>query len=97
LRCDSTRAASITAAVPDASSLAPGASPLASSGSELRLSIWPEMMITRSGSLVPCWMASTSTTSVGTGNRSPVTVFAGIATFRQPPQSFEIARNRDAA
>jgi hypothetical protein len=59
---DSTRAASITAATPEASSLAPGASSGASITSLTRLSMWPAMMITRSGSLVPFWIASTSTT-----------------------------------
>ncbi len=34
---------------------------------EPRLSRWPWMMITRSGSVVPRWMATTSTTSVGCG------------------------------
>ncbi len=46
-------------------SLAPGASPLASSGSPLRLSIWAEITITRLGSLAPRCTASISITWVG--------------------------------
>jgi hypothetical protein len=94
---ESTRAASITAAVPDASSLAPGASEVKFIGSVTRLSMWPEITITRSGSVVPRWMASTSITSVGLGMRVvPETICEGVSIIRQPPQSLEMAWNSDA-
>ncbi len=93
---ESTRAASITAATPEASSLAPGASAVAFMTSVTRLSMWPEMTITRSGSVVPRWIASTSITSVGLGTRRPVTVSAGVSTVRHPPQSLDMAANSAA-
>jgi hypothetical protein len=58
-----------TAAVPEPSSLAPGASLVASITSVTRLSMWPEMMMTRFGSVVPRWMPSTFQTLVGVGMR----------------------------
>ena len=84
---DSTRAASMTAVTPEPSSLAPGASEVAFSGSETRLSMWPAMITTRSGSVVPRWMASTSWMMAGLGTRAPVTVSSGVTISRQPPQA----------
>ncbi len=66
---DSTRAASITAAVPDPSSFAPGASAVKFIGSVTRLSIWPVMMTTSLGRSVPRWMATALQTFVGVGMR----------------------------
>ena len=79
LCCDSTRAASSTAALPDPSSFAPGASAVAFITSLTRLSIWPEMMTTSLGRSVPRWMASTSVNLVGTGMRSRWTMVDGRA------------------
>jgi len=86
---ESTRAASITAAVPEPSSLAPGASLVKSMTSVTRLSIWPEMITTLFGSAVPRWMASTLVTLVGDGTRRPVTTSEGVAMLRQPRQARE--------
>ena len=86
---ESTRAASITAAVPDPSSLAPGASEVKSITSLTRLSIWPEMITTRLGSVVPRWIAKTLVTLVGLGTRRPVTISDGLAIVRQPPHALE--------
>jgi hypothetical protein len=86
---DSSRAASITAAVPEPSSLAPGASAAAFIGSVTRLSIWPEMMTTRFGSTLPRWMAMTFVTRVGLGTRRPVTTSDGFSILRQFPQARE--------
>src|SRR4249919_1207631 len=92
----STRAVSISAETPDASSLAPGASPVASITSLRRESRWPVITITRSGSLVPRWMATTFMTSTPSfGVRLPVNTCDGVTISRQPPQSFEIASKRD--
>lgn len=91
------RAASSTAATPEASSLAPGASCVASSGSLIRLSIWALMITTRPGSVVPRWMAITSWTTVGLGTRSPVTVWSGVTNSRQPAHRPPIASNRPFA
>jgi hypothetical protein len=96
-RCfDSTRAASSVAATPEPSSLAPGASLVASITSLTRLSIWPEMMMTRFGSVVPRWMPSTFHTLVGCGMRRPVTTSDGSAMVMQPPHSRPIRRNSSA-
>ena len=84
---DRTRAASITAATPEPSSLAPGASEVAFCTSETRLSMCPAMITTRSGSVVPRWMASTSWITEGVGTRVPVTVSSGVTISRQPPQA----------
>ena len=51
--------------MPEPSSLAPGASLVAFITSVTRLSMWPEMTTTRSGSVVPRWIATTSSTTVG--------------------------------
>jgi hypothetical protein len=88
---ESTRAASITAAVPEPSSLAPGASLVASMTSLTRLSIWPEMITTRFGSVVPRWIAKTLVTLVGAGTRRPVTTSEGVAIVRHPPQAAGVA------
>ncbi len=74
LRCDRTRAASITAAVPLPSSFAPGASLVAFITSVTRLSMWPVMTTTSFGRSVPRWIATTLQTLVGVGTRRPVTV-----------------------
>ncbi len=73
----STRAASITAAVPEPSSLAPGASEVKFMTSVTRLSIWPWMMTTSFGRSVPRWIATMSQTGVGWGMRAPVKVSHG--------------------
>src|SRR5581483_4706892 len=92
----SARAASISAETPDASSSAPGASPVASITSERRESRCPVITITRSGSVCPRWIATTSITSTPFfGVRSPVNTFDGVTTSRQPPQSLEISSNLD--
>ncbi len=93
---ESTRAASITAATPEPSSSAPGASEVAFSGSETRESRCPEMITTRPGSPVPRWIASTSITSVGVGTRSPWTTWEGVRMSRQPPQPRPISAKRAA-
>src|SRR5580692_12870221 len=53
--------------------------------------------MTRSGSVVPLWMATTSTMGAGLGTRAPVTVCEGVTTERQPPQSRPICSNRACA
>ena len=89
----STRAASITSAVPDALSFAPGASLVAFITSLTRLSICPATITTWFGSPVPFWIASTSTTSTPSGARGPVKRSAIVSTVRHPPQAFEIVSN----
>src|ERR671921_598217 len=66
---ESTRAASITAAVPEPSSLAPGENAVAFIGSVTRLSMWPVMMTTSFGRSVPRWIATALQTLVGVGMR----------------------------
>ena len=73
----STRAASITAATPEPSSFAPGASDVKFITSVTRLSIWPWIMTTSLGRSVPRWMATMSHTGVGRGTRAPVNVSHG--------------------
>jgi hypothetical protein len=51
--------------------------------------MWPEMTITRPGSVVPLWIASTSTIAVGVGTRGPVKSRDGVSMARQPPQALE--------
>ena len=63
-----------TAAVPEPSSFAPGASEVAFITSVTRLSIWPVMITTSLGRSVPRWMATALQTLVGLGTRRPVTV-----------------------
>ena len=63
----STLAASSTPAMPEALSLAPGESSVPLRGSEIRLSISPDMIIYLSGYTVPRFMASTLTMLVDTG------------------------------
>src|SRR6185437_11637356 len=94
---DSTRAVSISAATPAASSLAPGESPVASITSLRRESRCAVITITRFGSDVPCWIATTSITSApASGMRSPVNTWDGFTISRQPLQPFEIVSNCDA-
>ncbi len=93
LRPDSRRAASITADTPEPSSLAPGASILASITLLAMVSMWAEMTTTRSGSVVPRWMASTSAMTVGWENRWPVKVCSGVSIWRQPAQLLDSASN----
>ena len=97
LSFDSNRAASSTTATPLASSLAPGASWVASAESLIRLSICPWTMTTRVGSLVPRWTATTSSTRTPSGARGPVKRSPMVSTPRHPPQSAPIERNRRAA
>src|SRR5687768_9125267 len=96
LRFDSTRAASITAAVPDASSLAPGASLTAFIGSLTRLSMWPVMITTSLGRAVPRWMATALHTLVGVGTRRPVTV-SQVCSVSRPKLFISASAQRTAA
>ena len=88
---DSTRAASSTAATPEPSSLAPGASAVKFITSVTRLSIWPWMMTTSLGRSVPRWIATMSRTRVGVGMRAPVKVSDGSTMVRQLPHAAEVA------
>ena len=54
------------------------------------------MMITRLASLLPRWIAITSTTSVACGTRAPLTICDGVSTSRQLPQSLERLAKRAA-
>src|SRR6185437_9920280 len=91
---DNTRAVSISAATPAASSLAPGESPVASITSLRRESRCAVITITRFGSDVPRWIATTSITSApALGMRSPVNTWEGFTISRQPLQPFEISWN----
>ncbi len=75
------RAASITSATPEPSSLAPGASLVASITSVTRLSIWPATM--RTSSLrSPGRMPSTSSITTPPGARGPVKLRDGRSTVR---------------
>ncbi len=65
----STRAASMTPAMPEALSLAPGASVVASMTSETRESMSPDMRTYRFGCSVPRRTATTFTTQVSSGTR----------------------------
>ena len=94
---DSTRAASSTNAVPEPSSFAPGASLTASRGSETRLSMWPCTITTSFGRSLPRWIATTLTSRVGTGTRSPLTTGSGRTISRQPPQAAAVLRNSPSA
>ena len=96
---DSTRAASITAAVPEPSSFAPGASDVAFIASVTRLSMCPGMITTSFGRSVPRWMAIMSQTRVGVGTR-----FAGKHVARsdrsavaEAADSLELARVQSSA
>src|SRR6185312_14448826 len=94
---ESTRAVSISAETPAASSLAPGESPVASITSLRRESRCAVITITRFGSDVPRWIATTSITSApALGMRSPVNTCEGVTISRQPLQPFEIVSNCDA-
>ena len=75
--------------------MAPGASLVLSITSLTRESRWPVITMTRSGSVLPRLIATTSITSVGLGVRLPVNTCEGVTTSMQPPQSFEIASKRD--
>src|SRR5690348_5045403 len=91
---DSTRAVSINAATPAASSLAPGESPVASITSLRRESRCAVITITRSGSVVPRWIATISITSAPPfGMRGPVNDCAGFTTSMQPLQPLEMSLN----
>ena len=69
-RCEErTRAASNTAAIPLALSLAPGLESVAFMMSDTRLSMSPLSRMYRPGSSLPRWMAITLTTFVGPGTR----------------------------
>ncbi len=63
--CDRIRAASMVPAIPDALSLAPGASVTPSEPSEARESMSPDMMTYRFGCSVPRRTAITFTISTG--------------------------------
>jgi hypothetical protein len=45
------------------------------------------MITTRSGFVVPRWIANTFVTLVGVGTRRPVTTSEGVAIVRQPRQA----------
>ena len=84
----------MTTATPEASSLAPGASALKFMMSETRESRWAVIRITRFGSPVPRWIATTSITSVGVGNLGPLKTCAGVTTSRQPPHCCDRSAKR---
>ena len=87
------RAASITNALPEPSSFAPGASWVKSITSETRLSIWPAIMMTWSQPILPGLIASTLTIFTPFGMRGPDMLRSRYSVCRQPLHALAIFAN----
>ena len=87
------RAASITNALPEPSSLAPGAFCVKFITSETRLSICPAIMMTWPQPIVPGLIASTSTILTPFGIRGPDILRSSNSVRRQPLHALAIFTN----